>query len=565
MTWLFSTEYNIIYWIIGGWFIFSVYYIRKLAKDPDSVNPYIYDSIPTVFTTLGVFGTFIGIYYGLRQFDVDDINGSIPSLLEGLKTAFLTSIVGISFSLIIGKIAQYVLHSVENTTLQTNEIDALNKIVNILSETKNEINKMYKSLAGDNTDSVAMQLVKINNKFTEMQTMQTEKLNNIVSALGGDDETSLLSQIQKMRYEQNEFNATTQKSMKQNRDYIAEKFEEFIVLLARSNTEELVNTMEKATEQLKTLTEIQNTQTEKLDDIYFALDGDDETGLLFEIQNMRREQNGLIQENTEQIVAWISETNKEINAVQNSMEQNRDYIAKKFEEFIVLLAKSNTEELVNAMKAATAQFNEQMKELIDKLIKENFEELNNSVLRMNSWQQENKEMIGALTREFREVSQNFTVSAQSIREITQNTEKLTNDNSILKRLIEELQKVMIDDKKFSEITGKLSDTADKTQEITENLQKWIKDEKYFSDSVKTLLDKLENVEKIKDINEVFWQNLKKQLEDGVGMIGKANERLANDIEELDKSFESRLATVFANLDNLIAQALQYRYDAQAKQ
>jgi hypothetical protein len=50
--------------------------------------------LPNIAVSAGILGTFCGIYIGLQQFDVLDINGSIPSLLDGLKTAFITSIAG---------------------------------------------------------------------------------------------------------------------------------------------------------------------------------------------------------------------------------------------------------------------------------------------------------------------------------------------------------------------------------------------------------------------------------------------------------------------------------------
>ena len=49
---------------------------------------------PTLMTSLGILGTFTGVVIGLLGFNTLDIAGSIPSLLEGLKTAFITSIVG---------------------------------------------------------------------------------------------------------------------------------------------------------------------------------------------------------------------------------------------------------------------------------------------------------------------------------------------------------------------------------------------------------------------------------------------------------------------------------------
>jgi biopolymer transport protein ExbB/TolQ len=51
--------------------------------------------------SLGVLGTFIGIAIGLYHFDVANIKDSMPALLGGLKTAFITSGIGIFGSIII--------------------------------------------------------------------------------------------------------------------------------------------------------------------------------------------------------------------------------------------------------------------------------------------------------------------------------------------------------------------------------------------------------------------------------------------------------------------------------
>lgn len=49
--------------------------------------------------SLGVLGTFVGIFLGLQEFNIDSIEKSIPPLLEGLKTAFVTSIFGMAISI----------------------------------------------------------------------------------------------------------------------------------------------------------------------------------------------------------------------------------------------------------------------------------------------------------------------------------------------------------------------------------------------------------------------------------------------------------------------------------
>ena len=46
--------------------------------------------------SVGVLGTFVGIFIGLQGFNPDDIVNSVNKILVGLKTAFFTSIVGMS-------------------------------------------------------------------------------------------------------------------------------------------------------------------------------------------------------------------------------------------------------------------------------------------------------------------------------------------------------------------------------------------------------------------------------------------------------------------------------------
>lgn len=465
-----ETYMYVIYGLLASWTIFSVYYIIRVwtLKDLNRVIPYVYDSIPTVFTTLGILGTFVGIYFGLRQFDVDNITGSIPTLLEGLKTAFTTSIWGISLSLIFGKTSQIVLRAVDLKAppKPTDELAALQEMTIILKNSKDESNKNFqllnKSLIGETDDSISTQLIKLRNQFTEIQDgqkIQNETLANVQKALGGDGETSLLTQIQKLRAEQTEYSKETKKN-----------------------------------------------------------------------------------------VEWIVD----------SMNKNNQLIQQKFDEFSELLAKNNTEALVEVMKSATEQFNAQMSALIERLVQENFQELNNSVQRMNKWQEENKEMISELTNQFKQVSQEFEISATSIKEITENTTKLTNENSHLTKLIEELQKVMIDDTKFSEIISNLTNTVEILKENTEafdettnKLNDWIKAEHNFKDSVEILIDRLREIEKIKDINGEFWKNTEKQLNQGLGIITQASSELRENLDEISDEFKEQLNQTLTSLDQLI--------------
>ena len=58
------------------------------------------DYAPTLLTSLGILGTFAGIIVGLLEFDTDHIDASIGPLLDGLKTAFTTSLAGMFLSIL---------------------------------------------------------------------------------------------------------------------------------------------------------------------------------------------------------------------------------------------------------------------------------------------------------------------------------------------------------------------------------------------------------------------------------------------------------------------------------
>lgn len=56
---------------------------------------------PAIFTTGGILGTFLGISVALFHFNPGDLQHSLPAFLSGMKTAFYISLLGVLFSLLI--------------------------------------------------------------------------------------------------------------------------------------------------------------------------------------------------------------------------------------------------------------------------------------------------------------------------------------------------------------------------------------------------------------------------------------------------------------------------------
>ena len=123
--------------LLGGWTIFSISYLRKAYASPASVNPYILDTIPSVFPTLGIMCTAIGIAYGLADFDPNNIQDSLPRLLGGLKSAFYATIAGIAGLIIFQKALAFVQNHIDASPdrprQSSDELTALDGIITYLA------------------------------------------------------------------------------------------------------------------------------------------------------------------------------------------------------------------------------------------------------------------------------------------------------------------------------------------------------------------------------------------------------------------------------------------------
>lgn len=248
----------------------------------------------------------------------------------------------------------------------------------------------------------------------------------------------------------------------------------------------------------------------------------------------------------------------EVDEIEEKMKETNNLLVGKFDEFSELLKKSNTEALVDVMKSVTEEFQKQMNSLINKLIQENFDQLNKSVESLNVWQQENKEMISSLTKQYKEMTANFEQTSTTLAKVSGDTRLLVSDGGKLRQLIDALNQVIIEDQKFVKIVAQIEETATLSkdnmlqfEESTKSLNEWVRKQRNFVDGVQILIQKLEELNKLRDYNEQFWQNTKRSLEEGVGFITQGSRTLNTQLTALDKQFYARLSTTLAELDACI--------------
>jgi hypothetical protein len=125
---------------------------------------------PSIFTTAGIFFTFLGIAEGLYGFDPQKLDASIPTLLDGLKTAFIASVVGVFLALSIK--LRYALFGVRRQTQATRASGAT------VDDLVDQVAAVQQALVGDD-DSTLLSQIKLsrqdsNDRLDKLRQSQSE-------------------------------------------------------------------------------------------------------------------------------------------------------------------------------------------------------------------------------------------------------------------------------------------------------------------------------------------------------------------------------------------------------
>lgn len=443
---------------IIGTLLFFIFQIEQFKKKGLLIEKRRYvEQRPSVVSTLGVLFTFLGITIGLCYFNTQDINASIPKLLDGLKTAFFTSLTGMIGSLILNK----------RVDTYYDELD---------TKEKKEFEK---------------------NKVTDIELAA----GLVVKAV---------------------------ESMSQQSKSDSESIRRAIEGMVKENTQY---------------------QSKCLD--FYEKTINNQNGNSIKIENGFKS----IESKTDELLSVL---HKEVDDIEKKMTETNKLLTSKFDEFSELLKKSNTEALVEVMGRVTDEFQKQMNELIGRLVKENFEKLNSSVQQLNTWQLENKEMVGSLVAQYKEMATQFSETGTTLDKVAEGTKLLVSDGGKLQAIVGALNDVMVNDEKFVQITSNMSTTAELAKEnmeifneSTNKLNDWVRKQRNFVDAVQELIAKLEQISKLKDYSEEFWKGQKIGMAESIGTLKQGAQHLNAQLTELDQRFYNRLSATLAQLDACI--------------
>lgn len=523
--------------IIAGAFVVCLLLFKKY-KDTDQLLAHrrVVEYFPTFVSTLGVLGTFFGITMGLISFDSGDLDKSIPGLLNGLKTAFFTSLAGMLGSMILSGIigkkqdekdggvsdinqaAGTICQAVQQMSqLTTNTIQTLAKQ---MQDQAADQKAFYRSM-GDVMDSVKLSQASI------------KELLDTINISSRATNSALDSMIILDRSQEGALSSI--------------KESQAAMIASIGNLEEATTSQTAVVNSIKSASDRTAENSQHVPEILDVLSG------------MSGTQDSI----NDQVLKLKDILDAEVDQIEQSIAKTNDLLERKFDEFTELLKKSNTEALVEVMKKVTEEFQKQMNALINKLIQENFEQLNKSVERLNQWQQENKEMISSLTRQYKEMADNFENTSTSLDRVKEDTTVLVSEGGKLSQIVDALNEVIVQDERFIKTAEHLQKTAELSQsnmesfdESTKTLNDWVRKQRNFVEGVQILIKKLEEISKIKDYNEQFWKGTREQMEEGVNIITRGTATLNTQLKSLDQSFYRRLGATLAELDNCITKMVE---------
>ena len=295
---------------------------------------------PAFLTSLGIFGTFVGIVIGLLDFELKQTNGGIVGtdiaqngegrlginqsqivgLLEGLKTAFISSIAGLGSGLFFKFLTTTPLfpeseEGDEDTDIPWDILVALNKQTQLLEATQ-------KAIAGTEESSLPGQLRLLREDHKSAHEKQTKLLEATQEAIAGAGESSLAGQVRLLREDHKNAHAE---------------------------------------------------QTKLLEATQEAIAGDEESSLAGQVRLLREEHKNAHEEFTTQL--W-----------------------QKLDEFAEIMSRSATEQVIEALKEVITDFNQNLTEQFG----DNFKELNAAVEKLVEWQENYREQLKQLHKLYKE-------------------------------------------------------------------------------------------------------------------------------------------------------------------
>ena len=471
--------------------------------------------IPGIIAAIGIIGTFWGIFRGLIVFDPKDLEGSVPNLINGMRTAFFTSLLGLILSNILKGWQAHKINKLNELNEKEEDV-SLERIAELMNEMRNSMVSSNKELVEN---------IKLMNEGQEVtQKKNEESMDRMVKALVGDSETSMTTQMKLLRTDLVDSQREAQKLLNDGLDKMVEQLGSLV-----SSNNAISEEIEKGNKEL--ITEFRNFAEDMAENNMKAFIDAIERSIK-DLNTQLKEQFG---ENfkqlnlaVEKLLEWqehYKETVEKTNLTQQEL-----YKGIEEARMLVTTIMENTKPIVDVANR-----------LGDKIVTFDTQEqnLNSSIEILNKISGEAKEMLPNLDSY---ISNYHKTTEKSIKETEDSlkTMHLNIENSIVSS-----------NEKITENT--IDATNQITKHVVETTKKGIEEVNKSSENVLKAVAKVHEkaTEEISDLSSVVdkkvEETINKVSELTINLI-KDSDKLFNSIEETTNSIQKQFTQTFSKLD-----------------
>ena len=452
----------------------------------------------SILTIVGVLGTFIGIFIGLQKFNPDPnkIQGSIEVLLNGLKIAFGTSIVGIASALLLKGLISPLVQNFQKYRNDNPRQETIDEFVDALKKAFGESNLSAKLDAlkdAIKTDGKTTQDILQNTRMdiTDIQSKTLKQLDTLTTTVSNEhtqlraDRESTRGVLQDTR---NELTAGQAKALGQ--------LQTLTNTLSDKNDLIIASQQNEAIETRKTLTDLQSELTDRQNKAFIQL----------------------------------RELTKTVSYEHSQLRKEFENFSKNVAESITELA---TKELISSLTKVIDQFNTQLSTQFG----DNFKQLNEAVGKTVEWQSQYRQDMDKLAEEFQIAAKSIDDSRDSLENIADSSSTIADKSGSIVTSATKLEPIL---HTLNDQLGAFSNLSEKANGAFPIIEKGLENlTTNFSDAVQTAItDSQAQSDKLaKQYTE--FQKVIDGLDDFTSKIGKVTEDVSDIVKDLQASIDSQ--------------------------
>jgi ABC-type transporter Mla subunit MlaD len=476
-------------------------------------NYRLYNYFPQALIAIGIFGTFLGLVLGLNGLNLETsetTQESIRILIDGVKLSFVTSLYGVSHSILLTFYKRWLLGNIEN------KIYSLAGIINSL---------FPKNTQDDGVKELHFELERQTSSLESLATNLAEVLDEKISNSMEKNFKPLLEKLVD----------SVEASQNNNQEVINSILE---------NTGEIISSATK--DELENLTTSLNGVTQRNEKLFNNLGNS-----IDKIEDLISNQEKIINQ-TNKSASNVKETNSSIleisDELENVMQGFSNFSEKQqtsFNDFSKMLEDMNDymEQQSKMNKMISLTFEENLK--VSNAQKEIYQDLNSTSKNLNTFNTQFSSTLKKLDNnlnKFEELSANINSNyTDTIEKVDSHYNKINDSLEIATNKFDKAVNTLQE-----EIITNLNDINDKYNKITSELNE-------FSNNSSKIIDRFEQFSQVEKSTQEIWSSYQDSFDD-------LNNEINSGVNDYTNAVRKRTNELLSDYDNQLGSTIEKFYD-----